>query len=327
MPQAEGQVELSIVMPCLNEANTVGICIGRAAQFLTRSGLSGEIVVGDNGSTDNSVEVAALCGARVVNVPFRGYGSAIFHATLAARGRYVIVGDCDDSYYFDALEPFVERLRAGYDLVMGNRFTGSILPGAMSWKNRYVGNPVLSGIGRLLFQCPARDLHCGLRGFSREAFQRMSLHTRGMEFAAEMVIEATLAGMRIAEVPVTLHRDGRCRPSHLRPWRDGWRHLRFMLLRALKPTAAHSSAADGSVPPGGRWSGVAKVIARGSLKGDHGHRTPQTHTCPTQPYSPARISRARASATFPKAVERGGVPSGAFRFENGPAPAMQTIPR
>ena len=233
LPEAGTKIELSIVMPCLNEAETVGICVRKAAEFLARSGISGEIVVGDNGSTDNSVDVAVRSGARVVSVPARGYGSAILHATLMARGRYVIVGDSDDSYAFDALEPFVEELRAGNDLVMGNRFRGGILPGAMPWKNRYIGNPILSGIGRLLFHCPAGDLHCGLRGFSLAAFRSLSLRTPGMEFAAEMVIEATLSGMRIAEVPVTLHRDGRCRPSHLRPWRDGWRHLRFMFGRAL----------------------------------------------------------------------------------------------
>jgi glycosyltransferase involved in cell wall biosynthesis len=233
MREAMIPIELSIVMPCLNEASTVGICIRKASEFLARAGVSGEIVIGDNGSIDNSAEVAALHGARVVSVPRRGYGSAIIHATRAARGRYVIVGDSDGSYCFGTLDPFVEKLRAGCDLVVGNRFAGGIQPGAMPWKNRYLGNPVLSGIGRLLFRCPVRDLHCGLRGFSRAAFRRMSLRTRGMEFAAEMVIEATLAGMRVAEVPVTLHRDGRSRPSHLCPWRDGWRHLHYMFSRAL----------------------------------------------------------------------------------------------
>jgi glycosyltransferase involved in cell wall biosynthesis len=233
LPDAAAGIEFSIVMPCLNEAGTVGVCVRKAAGFLARSGISGEIVVGDNGSTDNSAEVAARSGARVVRVPARGYGSAIIHATMMARGRYVIVGDSDDSYSFDALEPFVKELRAGYELVMGNRFKGGILPGAMPWKNRYIGNPILSGIGRLLFQCPARDFQCGLRGFSLVAFRNLSLRAPGMEFAAEMLIEATLSGMRITEVPVTLHRDGRGCASHLRPWRDGWRHLRFMLRRAL----------------------------------------------------------------------------------------------
>jgi len=160
----------------------------------------------------------------------RGYGAAIYHATLTARGRYVIMGDSDDSYDFSALGPILEKLREGYDLVMGNRFLGGIRPGAMPWKNRYIGNPILSGIGRLFFDCPARDFHCGLRGFSLGAFARMDLRTTGMEFASEMVIKATLFNMRIAEVPTTLDPDGRSRPPHLRPWRDGWRHLRFMLL-------------------------------------------------------------------------------------------------
>jgi glycosyltransferase involved in cell wall biosynthesis len=229
-PEAAPGVELSIVMPCLNEAETLESCIRKAAGFLAAHGVSGEIVIGDNGSTDGSIELAIRCGARVVNVPVRGYGAAIYHATLTARGRYVIMGDSDDSYDFSALGPILGKLREGYDLVMGNRFLGGIRPGAMPWKNRYIGNPVLSSIGRLFFHCPARDFHCGLRGFSREAFGRMDLRTTGMEFASEMVIKATLFNMRIAEVPTTLDPDGRSRPPHLRPWRDGWRHLRFMLL-------------------------------------------------------------------------------------------------
>jgi glycosyltransferase involved in cell wall biosynthesis len=229
-PQEGPPPELTIVMPCLNEAETLERCIRKAAGFLSASGIAGEIVIGDNGSTDGSIEVAERCGARVVRVPLRGYGAALYHAVMASRGRLVIMGDSDDSYDFSALGPFVEKLRAGNDLVMGNRFLGGIRPGAMPWKNHYLGNPVLSGIGRLFFHCPARDFHCGLRGFSREAFARMDLRTTGMEFASEMVIKATLLGMRIAEVPTTLSPDGRSRPPHLRPWRDGWRHLRFMLL-------------------------------------------------------------------------------------------------
>lgn len=228
--ETDGPVELSIVMPCLNEARTLEACIRQATDFLARSGVAGEVVVGDNGSTDGSQAIARRCGARVVDVPVRGYGAALYHASLAARGRYVIMGDCDASYDFSSLMPFVEQLRAGCDLVMGNRFAGGIRDGAMPWKNRYLGNPVLSGVGRLLFRCPARDFHCGLRGYSAEAFRRMDLRTTGMEFASEMVIKATLMGMRIAEVPTTLSPDGRDRPPHLRPWRDGWRHLRFMLL-------------------------------------------------------------------------------------------------
>ncbi len=223
-------LELTIVMPCLNEAETLATCIRKARRFLEVSGVAGEVVVGDNGSTDGSQQIAAREGARVVEVALRGYGAALHGATLQAGGRYVIMGDSDDSYDFARLQPFVDRLREGYDLVMGNRFAGGITPGAMPWKNRYLGNPVLSGVGRLFFDCPARDFHCGLRGFSAEAFRRMDLRTTGMEFASEMVIKATLLGMKITEVPTTLGRDGRSRPPHLRPWRDGWRHLRFMLL-------------------------------------------------------------------------------------------------
>ncbi len=222
--------ELSIVMPCLDEAETLATCIRKARAFLEANGIDGEVVVGDNGSTDGSQEIARREGARVVDVAIRGYGAALYHATLAARGRYVIMGDADDSYDFGALAPFLERLRAGDDLVMGNRFRGGIRPGAMPWKNRYLGNPILTGIGRTFFRCPARDFHCGLRGYSAEAFRRLDLRTTGMEFASEMVIKATLLGLRISEVPTTLDPDGRSRAPHLRPWRDGWRHLRFMLL-------------------------------------------------------------------------------------------------
>lgn len=222
--------ELSVVMPCLDEAETIGTCIRKARAFLDSRGIDGEIVIGDNGSTDGSQEIARSLGARVVDVSVRGYGAALYHASRAARGRYVIMGDSDDSYDFAALDPFLARLRGGCDLVMGNRFQGGIAPGAMPWKNRHLGNPVLSGVGRLFFGCPARDFHCGLRGYSREAFDRMDLRTTGMEFASEMVIKATLMGMRVVEVPTTLSPDGRSRPPHLRPWRDGWRHLRFMLL-------------------------------------------------------------------------------------------------
>jgi len=222
--------ELSIVMPCLNESETLETCIRKAAKFLEESRIAGEIVIGDNGSTDGSQEIARRCGARVVPVALRGYGAALFHATLKSHGRYIIMGDSDDSYDFTNLKPFVEKLREGYDLVMGNRFAGGIRPGAMPWKNRYIGNPILSFIGRTFFRCPAKDFHCGLRGYSKQAFEKMDLRTTGMEFASEMVIKATLLGMRIVEVPTTLSKDGRSRPPHLRPWRDGWRHLRFMLL-------------------------------------------------------------------------------------------------
>jgi glycosyltransferase involved in cell wall biosynthesis len=237
MTQAAGadpRVELSIIMPCLNEAETLETCLRKAAKFLADHNVNGEIVVGDNGSTDGSQDIAARCGARVVPVALRGYGAALYHATLASRGKFIIMGDSDDSYDFSALMPFLEKLRQGYDLVMGNRFAGGIRPGAMPWKNRYIGNPILTAIGRFFFHCPARDFHCGLRGFSRDAFARMDLRTSGMEFASEMVIKSTLLKLRITEVPTTLDPDGRSRPPHLRPWRDGWRHLRFMLLYSPK---------------------------------------------------------------------------------------------
>jgi glycosyltransferase involved in cell wall biosynthesis len=192
--------------------------------------VDGEIVVGDNGSIDGSQEIAKKAGVRVILVKQRGYGAAIYHATLAAKGRFVIVGDSDDSYDFLNLAPFLEKLRAGHDLVMGNRFLGGIRPGAMPWKNRNIGTPVLTAIGRLFFNCSAKDFNCGLRGYSLEAFRRMQLCTTGMEFASEMVIKATILGMRVTEVPTTLSPSGRSRPPHLRPWRDGWRHFRFMLL-------------------------------------------------------------------------------------------------
>lgn len=222
--------QLSILMPCLNEAETLGICIDKAKQWIANSGITTEVLVADNGSTDGSQEIAVSLGARVVAVPQRGYGSALFHGCLAAAGKWIIMGDSDDSYDFSRLDPFIEKLRDGFDLVMGNRFLGGVAPDAMPWKNRYIGNPLLSWIGRLLFRCPSRDFHCGLRAFTKDAFLRMDLRTTGMEFASEMVIKAMLFGMHIAEVPTTLSKDGRSRPPHLLPWRDGWRHLRFMLL-------------------------------------------------------------------------------------------------
>jgi glycosyltransferase involved in cell wall biosynthesis len=225
-----GTVELSIIMPCLNEAATLEACIRSAAEFLARSNTSGEIVVGDNGSTDGSQEIAIRMGARVVEVPVKGYGAAIYGAVGGSRGTYCVMGDSDGSYDFGHLEEFLRLLRGGADLVMGDRFGGGIAPGAMPWKNRYIGNPLFSGIGRILFRCSVRDFHCGLRGFSRSAFQRMDLRTTGMEFASEMVVKAALMKMTIAEVPTTLSPDGRSRPPHLRPYRDGLRHLRFMML-------------------------------------------------------------------------------------------------
>jgi glycosyltransferase involved in cell wall biosynthesis len=222
--------ELTILMPCLNEAATVGVCVEKARGFLQRAGIDGEVLVADNGSSDGSRELAARAGARVVEVAQRGYGAALGAGIAAARGRYVVMADADDSYDFSRLEAFVEKLRQGHPLVMGNRFKGGIRPGAMPPLHRYLGNPVLSFIGRLLFGTRVRDFHCGLRGFDREAVRALDLRTPGMEFASELVVKAALAGWRIAEVPVVLHPDGRGRPPHLRSWRDGWRHLRFLLL-------------------------------------------------------------------------------------------------
>jgi glycosyltransferase involved in cell wall biosynthesis len=223
-------VELTVLMPCLNEAATLETCVRKARACIDRLGIAAEVVIADNGSTDGSQAIAEAAGARVVNVPDRGYGAALFHGAAVALGRYVIMADADDSYDFERMDKFVEALRGGADLVMGNRFQGGISPDAMPWKNRYIGNPALSFIGRLLFRSPIGDFHCGMRGFSRDAFERMELQTTGMEFASEMVIKATLLRMRIVEVPTTLAKDGRGRPPHLRPWRDGWRHLRFMML-------------------------------------------------------------------------------------------------
>jgi glycosyltransferase involved in cell wall biosynthesis len=230
MTESSPELELSIVMPCLNEAETVGICVRKALDSLRKHDIDGEVLIADNGSTDGSQQIAAELGARVVHVPDRGYGAALAGGIEAARGRYVIMGDADDSYDFSDLMPLVEKLRAGCDLVMGNRFRGGIAPGAMPPLHRYLGNPVLSGVGRLFFKCPVGDFHCGLRGFRRDAVLALGLQTTGMEFASEMVVKATLAKQRIAEVPTTLSPDGRSRAPHLRSWRDGWRHLRFLLL-------------------------------------------------------------------------------------------------
>lgn len=223
-------MQLTILMPCLNEAETLALCIEKAKNWIAQSNIATEILIADNGSTDGSQAIATSLGARIVDVPQKGYGSALFHGAMAAKGEWIIMGDSDDSYDFSRLDPFVEKLKLGFDLVMGNRFMGGIEPGAMPWKNRYIGNPVLTWIGRLLFRCPARDFHCGLRGFRKDAFLKMDLRTTGMEYASEMVIKANLLKMTIAEVPITLSKDGRSRPPHLRPFRDGWRHLRFMFL-------------------------------------------------------------------------------------------------
>jgi glycosyltransferase involved in cell wall biosynthesis len=229
-PGEQPTVELTVLLPCLNEAETLASCVLAAQAYLARSGVSGEVLVADNGSTDGSPGIAAELGARVVRVPVRGYGAALRAGIAAARGRYVIMADADDSYDLSALDPFLGRLRAGDDLVMGNRFRGGIAPGAMPALHRYLGNPVLSFVGRLFFRSPVDDFHCGIRGFRRDRVTELDLRTSGMEFASEMVVKATLHGLRISEVPTTLRPDGRSRPPHLRSWRDGWRHLRFLLI-------------------------------------------------------------------------------------------------
>jgi glycosyltransferase involved in cell wall biosynthesis len=228
--QPGSPVELTILMPCLNEAATLPVCIEKARAFLSRAGVDGEVLVSDNGSTDGSQAIAQAHGARVVHAPQRGYGAALINGVQQAHGRFVIMGDADDSYDFSQLDGYLAALRAGAQLVMGNRFKGGIAPGAMPLLHRYLGNPVLSFVGRLFFRVPIGDFHCGLRGFSRDALLGLGLVTPGMEFASEMVAKAALAGLRIAEVPTTLRPDGRGRPPHLRTWRDGWRHLRFLLL-------------------------------------------------------------------------------------------------
>jgi glycosyltransferase involved in cell wall biosynthesis len=222
--------ELSIVIPCLNEAETVATCVRKACAFLLTSGIAGEVIVADNGSTDGSQSLAREAGARVVAVDQKGYGAALLGGFADARGEFIVMGDADDSYDFSSLGAFVEQLRAGSDLVMGNRFAGGVLRGAMPPLHRYLGNPVLSAIGRLFFRSPIRDFHCGLRGLRRAILPALNLQSAGMEFASEMVVKATLLGLRITEVPTVLSPAGRTRAPHLRTWRDGWRHLRFMLL-------------------------------------------------------------------------------------------------
>jgi len=217
-------------MPCLNEAESLAKCIKKANAWLNQTKTIGEIIIADNGSIDGSQNIARSNGARVIDVPIRGYGSAIYFGSIQAKGKYIIVGDSDDSYDFSKLDNFIKELDCGFDLVVGNRFLGGIKRGAMPWKNRYIGNPILSFIGTSLFKCPAKDFHCGLRGYTKDAFLKMNLRTTGMEFASEMIIKACLLGMKITEVPTILSKDGRSRPPHLRPWRDGWRHLGFMLL-------------------------------------------------------------------------------------------------
>jgi glycosyltransferase involved in cell wall biosynthesis len=227
--QAPRAVELTILMPCLDEAETLARCIDEAREFIARSGIDGEVLIADNGSSDSSVDIALAHGARVVHAPVRGYGAAVFEGIRTAHGTYVIMGDADGSYDFVHLEPFVRRLREGCDLVVGNRFQGGIARNAMPLLHQYLGNPVLSFVGRLFFSIPIGDFHCGLRGLRREAILGLGLRAPGMEFATEMIVRAALGGLTIAEVPTTLTPDGRSRRPHLRTWRDGWRHLRFLM--------------------------------------------------------------------------------------------------
>ncbi|MEG4485954.1 glycosyltransferase family 2 protein [Microcoleus sp. D2_18a_B4] len=229
-PSGEYSLELSILMPCLNEAETLEICIEKAQKSLRELDIAGEVIIADNGSTDGSQDIATRMGARVVPVAAKGYGSALMGGIIAARGVYIIMGDADDSYNFSNLGAFVNKLREGFDLVMGNRFQGGIKPGAMPPLHKYLGNPVLTWVGRLFFASPVGDFHCGLRGFRRDSILKLDLQTTGMEFASEMVVKASVYKLRITEIPTVLSPDGRSRPPHLRTWRDGWRHLRFLLL-------------------------------------------------------------------------------------------------
>lgn len=257
---APDECVLTVLIPCLNEAETIGICVAKAMAFLREGTVAGEVLVVDNGSTDNSQMIAAQKGARVVSTSERGYGAALIAGIGAAHGRYIIMGDADDSYDLRNLGSFLRELESGADLVMGNRFRGGIEVGAMPWLHRYLGNPVLTAIGRILFGAPVRDFHCGLRGFCRETIQNLGLKTKGMEFASEMVVRASLAGLRIVEVPTTLKKDGRSRLPHLRTWRDGWRHLRFLLLHSPRWTFAYPGI--GLVAAGALG---ATVLAEGPL--------------------------------------------------------------
>jgi len=227
---AEPEVEVSVILPCLDEAETLEACVTKAVATLARLGLRGEVVVVDNGSSDGSQAIATRCGARVVQETRRGYGSALMRGAEEARAPFIIMADADDSYDLTDLERFVTGLRGGADLVMGSRTRGRIEPGAMPWHHRWIGNPLLTGLLNVLFRARVSDAHCGMRAFTKDAYRRMRLQTTGMEFASEMVIKAALADLRIVEIPITLRRDGRSRPPHLRSFRDGWRHLRFMLL-------------------------------------------------------------------------------------------------
>ena len=227
-----GTADVSVVIPCLNEANSIGICVGKALEAFRAAGLRGEVVVADNGSTDGSVEIAEKLGARVVPVAQRGYGAALRAGIAAARGAFIIMGDADDSYDFSEVPRFVDKWRQGYEVVMGNRFRGEIKPGAMPWHHKYIGNPALSWVLNLFFHAGIGDSHCGMRGFTRAVYDRMDLRSTGMEFASEFVVKAAQLQAKVTEIPITLWPDKRGRPPHLRSFRDGWRHLRFMLLYA-----------------------------------------------------------------------------------------------
>ncbi len=223
-------LDATIVMPCLNEAATLMTCLQEAFSALRENGIASEVLIADNGSTDGSKAIAVFCGARVVEVAARGYGNAVMGGLAAACGKFIVMGDADGSYDFRHIPSFVKKLQEGHDLVLGNRFLGGIERGAMPWHHYWIGNPILSGIGRLFFGCPVRDFHCGLRAFRKDSIRRLNLTSTGMEFASEMVIKATLQGLRITEIPTTLRPDGRSRPPHLRSFRDGWRHLKLMLM-------------------------------------------------------------------------------------------------
>jgi glycosyltransferase involved in cell wall biosynthesis len=229
---AEKPVDVSVVIPCLNEANSIGICVSKALNAFKSAGLRGEVIVADNGSTDGSIDIAEKLGARVVNVPARGYGSALREGIAAAHGQFIVMGDADDSYDFADVPRFVEMWRQGFDVVMGNRFRGEIKRGAMPWHHKYIGNPGLSRLLNLFFHAGIGDSHCGMRGFTRAIYDQMDLRSTGMEFASEFVIKAAQLRAKITEIPITLWPDKRGRPPHLRSFRDGWRHLRFMLLYA-----------------------------------------------------------------------------------------------
>ena len=227
-------MELTILMPCLNEVETLASCIRKSFKFLKENEIKGEILIADNGSTDGSRNIAKKEGARLIDIPVKGYGSALIGGIRSAKGKYIVMGDADDSYDFTTLMPFIEKLRKGYELVMGNRFKGGIEKGAMPPLHKYFGNPLLSGIGRLFFKTEIRDFHCGLRGFSKQSMISLDLSALGMEFASEMVVKSILNNLKVTEVPIRLFKDGRTRPPHLKSWSDGWRHLKFLLMFSPK---------------------------------------------------------------------------------------------